>query len=271
MVRALIVVPIKEDQIALLRFVAVGLLIHILAGEELDPRLAVGLQRHFPDLCVVETEGDKHGAPVPVRRAVPRAIAGISSGRFTVFQHDIILPALPVTPLRLGDFYNIIRPVAGQFHILKRAPPYRFLFHIRIEIGITDQRMRMFLKRTAPYPCTAAQLGMDMPLALIQAACGRIDCAHFVTGIYMGMRLFFRHIACQNLPVFALFQRAGQHAQLFKTALLMRMAFAFRLVTDQHRYIARHIMLMIFRFAANQLRLRITAAVMLMFFLAALQ
>ena len=141
-------VKVEEDQVAGLRQVLVRRAVEVvlLLGEGLDPMLTVGVQRDTLHLGVVQDEGGKHGAPVAVGVAVPCAVAGIALDGLADLQHNVILCALLIAQLSLGNGNDILPPVAGQLHILYGALPDLRSLHIGGGVGVAGIGVGMLLQ-----------------------------------------------------------------------------------------------------------------------------
>ena len=141
-------VKVEEDQVAGLRQVLVRRAVEVvlLLGEGLDPMLTVGVQRDTLHLGVVQDEGGKHGAPVAVGVAVPCAVAGIALDGLAVLQHNVILCALLIAQLSLGNGNDVLPPVAGQLHILYGALPDLRSLHIGGGVGVAGKGVGMLLQ-----------------------------------------------------------------------------------------------------------------------------
>ena len=112
--------------------------VDLLFLQQLDPSGAAGFQGHyFPgNLCIVQAEGGKHGAPITIGIAVPLAIAGITLYAAILFHH-VVSGAFQITQLALSHSKNILGPVACQFR--DRSQPVVLQLQIRIEIHIAKQ------------------------------------------------------------------------------------------------------------------------------------
>ena len=108
--------------------------------------LTVGVQRDTLHLGVVQDEGGKHGAPVAVGVAVPCAVAGIALDGLAVLQHNVILCALLIAQLSLGNGNDVLPPVAGQLHILYGALPDLRSLHIGGGVGEAGKGVGMLLQ-----------------------------------------------------------------------------------------------------------------------------
>ena len=108
--------------------------------------LTVGVQRDTLHLGVVQDEGGKHGAPVAVGVAVPCAVAGIALDGLAVLQHNVILCALLIAQLSLGNGNDVLPPVAGQLHILYGALPDLRSLHIGGGVGVAGKGVGMLLQ-----------------------------------------------------------------------------------------------------------------------------
>ena len=146
--RLVLNVKVEEDQVAGLRQVLVRRAVEVvlLLGEGLDPMLTVGVQRDTLHLGVVQDEGGKHGAPVAVGVAVPCAVAGIALDGLAVLQHNVILCALLIAQLSLGNGNDVLPPVAGQLHILYGALPDLRSLHIGGGVGAAGKGVGMLLQ-----------------------------------------------------------------------------------------------------------------------------
>ena len=146
--RLVLNVKVEEDQVAGLRQVLVRRAVEVvlLLGEGLDPMLTVGVQRDTLHLGVVQDEGGKHGAPVAVGVAVPCAVAGIALDGLAVLQHNVILCALLIAQLSLGNGNDVLPPVAGQLHILYGALPDLRSLHIGGGVGVAGKGVGMLLQ-----------------------------------------------------------------------------------------------------------------------------
>ena len=146
--RLVLNVKVEEDQVAGLRQVLVRRAVEVvlLLGEGLYPMLTVGVQRDTLHLGVVQDEGGKHGAPVAVGVAVPCAVAGIALDGLAVLQHNVILCALLIAQLSLGNGNDVLPPVAGQLHILYGALPDLRSLHIGGGVGVAGKGVGMLLQ-----------------------------------------------------------------------------------------------------------------------------
>ena len=92
--------------------------------KHLKPRPAIIRPRHDPcrNIGIIQTERNKHGAPVFIQATVPCSVTGIPSGR-SVFCNNIILRTLSIIDLALCHSQQVIRPDTRPLHTGQSAFP----------------------------------------------------------------------------------------------------------------------------------------------------
>ena len=250
MIGLLILVPVKENQIALFGFVAVGFLIHVLLFQVNDPGLAAGAQRHIFHFGIMDAEGGEHGAPVAIGGAVPLAIACVAPAGFSIIQHDIVLGAFAISKLCLGDGNHVFGPVAAEGYVMKCTLPVPFAFYIGRKIGITDQSMNVFFLFARQHLDVCAGICMGVIFVRRQTA-GCIGFKRKVAFICVYVQTFFGKIAQQAVVHFDFIFVAEQHGGISVAFGCMHMAFAFGKRADDDMFMTGIVVYVIFRLRAN--------------------
>ena len=189
MVRTFVLVDIEEDKITRLGTAVLRLQEHVVLGEQFFPLGAGGCARHvfLRDVCIVQAELDKHGAPVLVRHAQVGAVTGIAHG---LLVHDLIVAAaFFIIQLAFRDLQQVLRPDAGQLFLLRQGLlPLGLGLQVGLRIRIALQGMLMLFLFTCK-DLLVAFLCVGVAFALFQGAGklphGLITC--FRVGVAFGL------------------------------------------------------------------------------------
>ena len=158
------VAVIIEDQVA-----GLGIIAPVPAEaadriKRFNPVRAAGVIGHVTggDARIVHAERDEHGAPVAVGDAVPGAVTGVAVSD-AVRAYRVVGSALMVAHLSLRDGHEVVRPDAGQRHILEHGVPGVGTFHVGIGVARDDPAVAVKLH------IEAAAVGNDLQEAAVLA------------------------------------------------------------------------------------------------------
>ena len=149
MIRASILIQIKENQISAFGLFCLASHIHSSIFQFRNPCCTAGVDRHLfcRNSCIPDAKCRKHGAPVSILISIPRTVACISLPRYSVICKPEIFPAFLISHLTLCNQNYIFRPVFRQI-LWNCTFPVRFRFYIRRLINQAFYCMRMFRCRT---------------------------------------------------------------------------------------------------------------------------
>ena len=160
----------KEDQIAGLGRPVCSHLQQLELVQLLGPLLSGRGMGHcfHGNTRIIQTERHEHGIPAAVGNAVPGAVAGVALLRLFVLR-QVVLLTLGIADLALGNGDQVIRPYAGELHIVHGLLPVLRSLQIRLGIGMTGQGVGMlFHGAYQRFHGGSAHAGVGMPVSLLR-------------------------------------------------------------------------------------------------------